>query len=392
MTTLLLTEWQTRPRLSLNVAERDVLADIFGAAVRPTRGLDGHYDVTPSERVGAAVVGGTVVVVQPKIPISRLLFLLEYTADPAAWRGEDAFLGSAPDLVSAMAGLFSRLTERALAQGLLSGYRSVDDYAYAVRGRVDLATQLRRRPGLMLPLAVSYQEFDEDIVENRLLAAAVQLLRPLPVIEPAVRRSLHRIAISLQNVSRPSGRAPEVVWTSLNQHYRPAVELARLLLSHSSIDVTPGQHGASALTLQMPRVFEQFVRGALRRALGADIPAGSAAPALHLDRQTQVKLEPDLSFWERGRCRFVGDVKYKRDWGRGHNDDVYQLLAYATATGLKEATLIYAEGPNPSTTHHVRRTDIALHRHRLDLTAEPAGILRQIDDVADHVLQQIRTW
>jgi 5-methylcytosine-specific restriction enzyme subunit McrC len=53
--------------------------------------------------------------------------------------------------------------------------------------------------------------------------------------------------------------------------------------------------------------------------------------------------------------------------------------------------LIYAEGPGPVTTHHTSRTEIALHRHRLDLTAEPAEILRQIDNLADRVRQQIKT-
>jgi hypothetical protein len=49
------------------------------------------------------------------------------------------------------------------------------------------------------------------------------------------------------------------MWTRLNAHYRSAVELARLLLQHTSIDLAQGHTTAHALTIDMARVFEQFV-------------------------------------------------------------------------------------------------------------------------------------
>src|SRR5262249_23108850 len=140
------------------------------------------------------------------------------------------------------------------------------------------------------------------------------------------------------------------------------------LLSHSSLDLAHGPHETVALVLQMDRVFEQFVRGALRAALGvpaASFPVGAAAPRVFLDRQASVALEPDLSLWVSGRCVFVGDVKYKRDFGGARNDDLYQLLAYATALGLPDATLVYAEGPASAARHDVHGTDITIYRHRL---------------------------
>lgn len=63
---------------------------------------------------------------------------------------------------------------------------------------------------------------------------------------------------------------PIVHWTRLNRHYRPAVEFARLLLHHNSIDLQRGPQTTLAITLQMDRVIEQFVRGASREALGGD--------------------------------------------------------------------------------------------------------------------------
>jgi 5-methylcytosine-specific restriction enzyme subunit McrC len=110
-----------------------------------------------------------------------------------------------------------------------------------------------------------------NILENQLLLAAIRLLWPLPIRDPAVRASLRRIGDSLQNVDLVRYTwpvIPAVHWTRLNQHYRAAVEFARLLLQHNSIDLDAGPHATPRLVLQMDRVFEQFVRGALREALG----------------------------------------------------------------------------------------------------------------------------
>jgi 5-methylcytosine-specific restriction enzyme subunit McrC len=132
-----------------------------------------------------------------------------------------------------------------------------------------------------------------------------------------------------------------VTWTRLNIHYRPAVELPRLILTLRAPDLTAGSHHTASLTIDMADLFEDFVREALREALHVSptqFPAGNACRSLHLDSAQQVRVHPDLSLWLNGQCRFIGDVKYKRDTGPGHNDDLYQLLAYATAAQLPAAT------------------------------------------------------
>ncbi len=87
----------------------------------------------------------------------------------------------------------------------------------------------------------------------------------------------------------------------------------------------------------------------------------------------RVKLKPDLGYRTANGWQFIGDVKYKRDdSGSGTNPDLYQLLAYATATRLPEATLIYADGP-PTPRHHVVPTaGVTLNVRHLDLTQEPS--------------------
>lgn len=73
-----------------------------------------------------------------------------------------------------------------IAAGLLRAYHDVADDLATLRGRVDLAEQLRRRPGLDLPLAVRSTQHDVDVVENRLswllpgCSARCRCARPRP--------------------------------------------------------------------------------------------------------------------------------------------------------------------------------------------------------------------
>ncbi len=64
--------------------------------------------------------------------------------------------------------------------------------------------------------------------------------------------------------------------------------------------------------MDMNKVFEEFVRCALREALRLPERFFPEKPATFLDEGHRVRLEPDLA-WRVGRTwRFVGDAKYKR--------------------------------------------------------------------------------
>ena len=62
---------------------------------------------------------------------------------------------------------------RAFVRGLLHGYRTEEEALHTVRGRIRFDEQMRRRSGVPLPVEVRYDEFTDDILENRLVKAAV---------------------------------------------------------------------------------------------------------------------------------------------------------------------------------------------------------------------------
>jgi 5-methylcytosine-specific restriction enzyme subunit McrC len=110
---------------------------------------------------------------------------------------------------------------------------------------------------------------------------------------------------------------------------------------------------------------------------------------LHLDVAGRVKLAPDISWWEHGRCCFVGDVKYKPINVPGiKHPDLYQLLSYTVATDLPSGLLIYAAGGPKPRTHEVVMLGKRLEVIALDLDGPPESILEQIAVVAKRVRHQ----
>ena len=137
-------------------------------------------------------------------------------------------------------------------------------------------------------------------------------------------------------------------------------------------------------TLNMPAVFESFVRTALRhfaRLSLHDFP-DVWHNELTLDDGAKVRFKPDLGVRVDGQWRFVGDVKYKRDKGAGQNADLYQLLAYATAANLPSATLLYAHGPQALRQQRVRHVGVDLRVRHLDLSRSPTEVLSQLSQIS----------
>jgi len=388
MTTLSLVEWQTRHAVPAEPTIATVLRSRFGARIEPSfeRPVDGpQWDVTPVGIVGSIKQGPNQVVVRPKVAIENVLFLLSVGSGNDPWQAaEDSRLAQRPELTSAVAALFARLAHQAVSSGVLRGYREERSELATVRGRIDFATQLRRRPGLDLPLAVSYDEHDEDVLENRLLLAATSRLRAHASGTAAVATSLHRLSAVLSAVTPihvSPASVPSVMWTRLNSHYRAAVELARTVLGGTSVDIDVGGTAALGMTLNMAKVYEDFVCNALTRGLVAN---GGGRTKLQarcvLDIDSSITMKPDLVWYgESGTPRAVIDAKYKREGSGGAAEaDVYQLLAYCTALGLREGHLVYAEGPDASPPVRVVGGGPTIYVHSVDLAQPPRALMHDV--------------
>lgn len=358
--------------------------------VAPSPNAPHALTLTPGSWIGAVCLPGVEVQILPKIELSRLLFLVSYAADPASWRDSLQGFSSTDSVCEAIAPAFVRMVARATRRGLLHGYRTEEDSLQTVRGQIRFGDQLRRHLGLAPPIEVRFDDFSADILENRLLKAALRALSRMRLRSEMIARSLHEVWVAFEQVAATEfdpRRIPTPTFTRLNQHYAPAIALARLILSGCSFDLGAGNTPGTSFLLDMNEVFEAFLYRALLESLA--VPATvfrRGSGGLTLDEASRVRLEPDLSWWQGGHCRFVGDAKYKRlDSAGFKHADLYQLLAYATAANLPEALLVYAAGETDPTTHRIRFAGVDLLVTSLDLSGEPTQILDEVSRIAEVV-------
>ncbi|MCT9008300.1 McrC family protein [Streptomyces rhizosphaerihabitans] len=390
-------------------ATRLVLPDAVGRALAASDIVDatpdpytpGHWLLRAGSKVGAVAVtapdgGGSVTVrITPKVPIVRLFFLLGHSLDPKRnWRDSEVEVAQHRDLLPALAHAVERQVDRALRQGLLQGYRPAEESAVVVRGRVREAEQIRRRFGTMLPIEVAYDEFTTDIAENRILRTAVERLLRLPGVPRDVRRRLlHQLARLADVTAIVRGQSvPNWRPTRLNSRYHQALHLARLVLDGSSAEHAPGGLRIDGFLFDMNKLFEDFVTVALRDAFRGTSHAARLQDPHHLDLAAAIRMKPDLVLYRPdGVPCAVVDAKYKAEKRHGFPDaDLYQMLAYCTALGLPEGHLVYAKGNASHAAHQVRHSGIVIHQHALDLDQEPAGLLADIEQVAELLVHTSR--
>lgn len=373
------------------VAIEDEVVEVLIAekAVTAARGVaSGQWELTPSTRVGVLRVGDLQVTIQPKVTISRLIFMLGYAHDPGFWRTESVLLDDEPDLAEALAHSFARLTRRALEQGVLKGYRTVDESSTVLRGRIREADQIRRHFGRAIPLEITYDDYTVDVAENQILLASVLRLLRAPGISAEVRAWLHRVRLQLADVTvLRGGHLPRWQLSRLNARYVPALRLAEQVLRGRSLEHRSGELEVSGFLVNMAKVFEDFVCTALSESAPlADGRSHMQYPA-HLDEAGDVPMKPDF-VWERGGGPLVvADAKYKLEKPSGFpNADLYQMLSYCTVLGLGEGHLIYAKGETEQRAHSVVGAGVRIVCHALDLEGTRDELLRAVDQIARSTL------
>lgn len=391
-----LREYQESGPIPLEVDHRDVLRDLLSSvSIEPVKHTSNKYRLRPSSIVGALEMDGLSVLVKPKIGIPQLLSLACYAMGVYRPQEQHFFdFQMAKSLPDVLALTLIAAARRAFGRGLLRGYIIEEEALHTVRGRIRFDEQIRRRYGIPLPVELRFDEFTEDILANRLVKAAAVRLRRMTLHSSEARRGLGWIAAILENVSLLEFRrrnVPEIRFDRLNEHYRHVVGLARLILLHSEFESFRGNVRASGFLIDMNVLFQEFVTQALRESLGVSEHTLRSEVTVPLDENSKVSLRPDLSWWESGVCKFVGDTKYKNITAKPvPNADLYQMLAYATALNLPGGLLIYAKGEASLANYKVLYADKWLEVAEVDLSKPLKTVLesvkhigRRIEDLRD---------
>ena len=355
--TLRLAEWESKRRApvdELTPADRE-LAEALSSSDGGRLAVDERHDgvwVSAKSWVGVVRFSEFEVRVVPKLAGGNLgvVRMLDYASGINALRRYDTardIEAVGDNLVELIAWLFADACGRLIRDGLLSDYVTREDSLHALRGRLRVLDQLQHRFGRVDPLEVEYDEFESDIPENQIIAAALDATRAI-VRTPIVQRPIRRFHSIFHEACEPSDLDPlallgEQAYTRRNEHYRGAHALAGLLLRRLAVRdlFTPGGTRSFAFLLDMNELFELFVS---RLATEALEPLGVQVHAQHRDRSIVIDdstgrgysaIIPDLLLETSFRgtpIKLPMDAKYKLyDNKKIQESDVYQAFFYAFA-------------------------------------------------------------
>ena len=194
-----LQEWETRSVLDVNLLPGDealleTLARGDGTEVRlQSRWLhDGTLRLQSRSWVGVVRVAGLEIRIVPKLAGSSdgVARMLEFTQRGEAIHrltsSQFVEVGE-PNLVDLICWLLAEEAARILQLGVLSDYVEREETISALRGRLRTLDQARHQFGRVDRLECRFDEFEPDILENRIVAAGLRVARRV-VSQPRIRR------------------------------------------------------------------------------------------------------------------------------------------------------------------------------------------------------------
>jgi 5-methylcytosine-specific restriction enzyme subunit McrC len=386
-------DWDDRDLAALEKMNRSLGVDILVPAVSGRERL-----MRASAHVGIVRLSGRTIEILPKLyrgqedrraaaaeATHNLLHLVAMAGGFSVREHSVApLLSRVSDWFEILTHLFTTHLMEEWQRGPAKSYQVVDEDLSMLKGKWRLPDQLRR-PAQPQVLAVSYDEFTADNDLNRVLRYVVQRLFLL-TRDPANRHTLEVLRRWMDGVTLlrcvTISDVERVQLNRLNRRFEPVLNLARLFLDGSALQLSAGDVDTFAFVFDMNALFEAFVVNTIRRNRDEILPPALASCELlpqsmsairylaHDEYHPVFHLKPDLAFRQGGAFPLLLDAKYKllditAPSLNISQPDLYQMYAYANRFECPCLLMVYPTALGTSTGR--RRL------HWLD-SKEPAGV------------------
>ena len=229
-------------------------------------------------------------------------------------------------------------------KGLRSDYKEIEEEDRFIRGRLDIARQLRQHPGRSSWFHIRHDIFSPNTIENRLLVTALEYVRTF-TNNPDNWRLANKLSLIMTDIHRYADqkiiKKSVKKWRSgrLMGIYDEVKPWCEIVLDKLNPQFQKGTYGGISLLFNMPLLFESFVGYHLKQK--AQHPATIKLPAssewlVIYNEERWFKLKPDF-LMENNDQTYVMDAKWKlldelknnaKDKYNISQSDIYQLFAY----------------------------------------------------------------
>ncbi len=287
--------------VNLSNIEVDTLRKFFPKQldVWPTQ-EPGRYLVKAHSYAGMIILPTEkTIYINPKLPIQTLFALLAKVYDPnkEIFDDQPQPYTTVNELFEFIVSFFAGHTEDLIARGLLRGYQSLVEDSQAIRGRLLIAETIHHNPGLQHKHWCSYRHFTTDIPENRVLLWTAFVLRGWNYVDVSLFGRLHRIQHILSDVYLdPLARTliDRLEFHRLNDAYKPALTLAKLILDYLTFSGSQGNEPFLAYLIDMDVLFQQYLSTILRQETEQSRYWTKEEENHSLDLGKKITIRPDI--------------------------------------------------------------------------------------------------
>lgn len=249
-----------------------------------------------------------------------------------------------------------------IKRGIRNDYVPVRGEEPFLKGRLQVAEQIRKPVGRQHLFLIEYDEFIPDRAENRLIHSALVKVSKQSKDSENLRLANEFLFVFGDIPLSNNYQLDFSRWLDRDRtmvHYRPVKEWCEFILNDKSPYSLAGAHHGISYLFPMNTLFEKYVATTLGRKLDKSFQLQEQASSEFLveqyrdnDRQKMFKLKPDIIIQQGNSVVSVLDAKWKllnsaaseNKFGISQGD-MYQLFAYGQKymKGTGEMFLIYPE-------------------------------------------------
>lgn len=282
--------------------------------------------------------------------------------------------------------LFLSEVEYLLHRGLIKRYRKNEGNQSSLKGSLKFSKHITQNLVHKERFYVNYTQYTNEHSIHEILFKTIQLLKKINT-NPVLNGRIGALTLNfpeMRDIKINASTFHKIVYDRKNQHYKVALEIAKLLLLNYHPDISKGRNDVLALMFDMNNLWEQFIVVTLKRKLKSHHVSAQVTKSFWKPISGySSKMRPDIILkCKESQENYVLDTKWKNLNGYNPSpEDLRQMYVYHRFYQAKKVALVY-----PSDQHSIQKGNYFSSENHLEMSDKECSIM-QIATASD-----IKVW
>ncbi|WP_291094783.1 McrC family protein [Empedobacter sp. UBA6745] len=272
--------------------------------------------------------------------------------------------------------LFISEVEYLLHRGLVKRYRKNEGNQTSLKGALQFSKHIAQNLVHKERFYVKYTQYSNEHTIHEILFKTIKLLSHLNS-NPLLKGRIGTLALNfpeMKEIKVNESTFDKMVFDRKNQHYKTALEIAKLLLLNYHPDISKGRNDVLALMFDMNSLWEQFILVTLKRKLKTHLVSAQVTKSFWKPISGySSKMRPDIILKCKGsQENYVLDTKWKNLNGYNPSpEDLRQMYVYHRFYQAKKVALVY-----PSDQHFIQKGNYFSSKKHLEMSDKECSIMQ----------------